>query len=159
MACEAMLPTARTNDALRSHATLVTRGQPVRSASMRTTLYFAFPIEATTSMEPDQPVTFLIVGAGSRGMRYAEFAAANPEMSQNWSVLLSLDRRLERCLQQQHQLQADFVFEDWEQAAAKEKFADAVVISTLDAMHADPAIAFANKGYHILLEKPMAPSL
>ena len=26
-------------------------------------------------------------------------------------------------------------------------------------MHKEPAIAFANKGYHILLEKPMAPTL
>ena len=45
------------------------------------------------------------------------------------------------------------------QAASKEKFADAVVIATLDHMHKEPAIAFANKGYHILLEKPMAPTL
>ena len=26
-------------------------------------------------------------------------------------------------------------------------------------MHKDPCIAFANKGYHILLEKPIAPTL
>ena len=26
-------------------------------------------------------------------------------------------------------------------------------------MHKDPCIAFANKGYNILLEKPMAPTL
>ena len=26
-------------------------------------------------------------------------------------------------------------------------------------MHKEPCIAFANKGYHILLEKPMAPTL
>jgi len=49
------------------------------------------------------------------------------------------------------------VFSDWKDLAAKEKFADAAVITTQDAMHVEPAIAFAEKGYHLLLEKPMAP--
>ena len=29
----------------------------------------------------------------------------------------------------------------------------------MDCLHKDPCIAFAKKGYHILLEKPMAPNL
>jgi predicted dehydrogenase len=31
-----------------------------------------------------------------------------------------------------------------------------VLICTQDAMHVEPAIAFAELGYHVLLEKPMA---
>ena len=109
-------------------------------------------------MKPAQPVTFLIIGAGSRGMRYAEFAAANPGVAKLAGV--AEPRATPRSLlEKQHHLAAEFVFADWKQAAEKEKFADAVIISTLDAMHAEPAIAFANKGYHILLEKPMAPSI
>jgi Oxidoreductase family, NAD-binding Rossmann fold len=34
--------------------------------------------------------------------------------------------------------------------------ADAVLICTQDALHAEPAVAFAELGYHVLLEKPMA---
>ena len=109
-------------------------------------------------MKLEQPVTFFIVGAGSRGVRYAEFAAANPDVAKLVGVA-EPQMASRNLLKQQHQLQAEFVFEDWKEAAAKEKFADAVIISTLDAMHAEPAIALANKGYHILLEKPMAPSL
>ena len=41
--------------------------------------------------------------------------------------------------------------------AAKDKFADGVIIGTQDAMHVEPAVAFAEKGYQMLLEKPMAP--
>ena len=109
-------------------------------------------------MNPEQPVTFLIVGAGSRGMRYAEFAAANPKVAK--LVGVAEPRTTPRSLlEDQHQLAAECVFEDWKHLAEKEKFADAVIISTLDALHAESAIAFANKGYHILLEKPMAPSL
>ena len=109
-------------------------------------------------MKPEQPVTFLIVGAGSRGMQYAEFAAANPDVAK--LVGVAEPRATPRnSLEEHHQLQAELVFEDWKHLAAKEKFADAVIIATQDAMHAEPAIAFASKGYHILLEKPMAPSL
>ncbi len=36
------------------------------------------------------------------------------------------------------------------------RFADAVIIATTDRDHAEPAIAFADDGYAMLLEKPMA---
>jgi len=49
------------------------------------------------------------------------------------------------------------VFKDWkEMAAVANRIADAVCITTQDRQHAEPAITFANKGYHILLEKPMS---
>ena len=47
---------------------------------------------------------------------------------------------------------------DWREVVARPRFADAVIIATPDALHAEPAIAFADLGYHILLEKPMAPN-
>jgi len=46
---------------------------------------------------------------------------------------------------------------DWRQLAGQDRLADAVLICTQDRMHAEPAEAFAALGYHILLEKPMAP--
>ncbi|MEZ4680745.1 MAG: Gfo/Idh/MocA family oxidoreductase [Caldilineaceae bacterium] len=58
----------------------------------------------------------------------------------------------------EHDVAPENIFLDWKDAAAREKFADAVVITTQDAMHTEPAIAFAEKGYHLLLEKPMAPT-
>ena len=45
------------------------------------------------------------------------------------------------------------------QLADRPKLCDVVVITTLDHMHVDPAIAFANLGYDILLEKPMAVTI
>jgi predicted dehydrogenase len=49
------------------------------------------------------------------------------------------------------------VVQDWRELAARPRFADAVIISTQDAMHVEPAVAFAKRGYAILLEKPIAP--
>jgi hypothetical protein len=56
------------------------------------------------------------------------------------------------------QLPHDKVFVDWRHVAAQSKFADAVIIATPDHLHAEPAVAFAALGYHLLLEKPMATS-
>ncbi|XP_044134353.1 uncharacterized protein LOC122926897 isoform X3 [Bufo gargarizans] len=55
-----------------------------------------------------------------------------------------------------HHIDEDKFFDDWREAAELEKFAEAVIIATPDRLHKEPAIAFAKKGYHILLEKPMA---
>ena len=43
-------------------------------------------------------------------------------------------------------------------ATRPRRVADAVLICTQDRQHAEPAIAFADAGWHILLEKPMAPT-
>lgn len=60
------------------------------------------------------------------------------------------------------------VFETWQDlhAASAEtintigkRLADAVLIAVQDHMHLEVALAFAEQGYHILCEKPMATSL
>jgi predicted dehydrogenase len=47
------------------------------------------------------------------------------------------------------------IFSDWQQPLARGRIADAVVIATPDHLHVAPAIAYADQGYHILLEKPL----
>ncbi|HET8845795.1 MAG TPA: Gfo/Idh/MocA family oxidoreductase [Ktedonobacteraceae bacterium] len=56
-----------------------------------------------------------------------------------------------------HQVAPESIKSHWQQLAALPRCADAVVIATPDALHMEPALAFAQKGYDILLEKPMAP--
>ena len=50
----------------------------------------------------------------------------------------------------------NLVVDDWKKLLAMDKIADCAIITTQDQLHRDPAIAFANKGYHLLLEKPMS---
>ncbi|XP_069467014.1 putative oxidoreductase YteT isoform X2 [Ambystoma mexicanum] len=100
-------------------------------------------------------VTVLLVGAGSRGMCYTFFAIHFPKRMKVVGVVDPRPSPRER-VKLYHELDDANIFEDWRPAVEKDKFADAVIIATPDRFHKDPAIAFAKKGYHILLEKPMA---
>lgn len=104
-----------------------------------------------------KPVTLLIIGAGSRGSTYAEFALAHTERAKIVGVAEPRDFYRER-MANAHRIPHENIYKTWQVAAERSHFADAVIIATQDAMHAEPAIAFANLGYHILLEKPMAPN-
>jgi predicted dehydrogenase len=102
-------------------------------------------------------VSVLIIGAGSRGGGYADLIAGMPERARVAGVAEPREEFRSKFLAE-HAVEPQQVFTDWRQAAERPRFADAVVIATQDAMHVEPAVAFAEKGYHVLLEKPMAPN-
>ncbi|KDO30374.1 hypothetical protein SPRG_05085 [Saprolegnia parasitica CBS 223.65] len=103
----------------------------------------------------DRPVRAIIIGAGQRGRAYAEYALERPDLFQVVGVAEPVAYWRDHTAST-YGIPPDAVFTTWEDAAAKPKFADCVIIATQDSMHAEPAIAFADLGYHILLEKPMA---
>jgi predicted dehydrogenase len=103
-------------------------------------------------------VKLIIVGAGSRGSIYAKYAEHHPDQLQIVGVAEPRQFYRER-MAATHHIPAERVFDDWRALARQPKLADAVVIATQDKMHTEPAVAFANLGYHILLEKPMAPTI
>jgi predicted dehydrogenase len=102
------------------------------------------------------PVSLLVIGAGQRGSGYARWALEHPGRAR---VVGVAEPRASRrsTLTAEHGIAAENSVEGWAELAARPKFADAVLICTQDRMHAEPAQAFAALGYHILLEKPMAP--
>jgi len=100
-------------------------------------------------------IKLIIIGAGSRGTGYAQYALEHPEQAQ--IVGVAEPRKAYRnLLAEKHGIAARYVSKDWKELAGLRKFADAVIIATPDSLHTEPAITFAKKGYHILLEKPMA---
>ncbi len=104
-----------------------------------------------------KPVTAIVVGAGGRGFAYANLAKKMPELVQ--IVGVAEPRAFHRKkMVKEHNIPADHVFRTWQQLAKQPRLADAVFICTQDAMHEKGMLAFAKLGYHILLEKPMAPS-
>ena len=99
-----------------------------------------------------------IIGAGSRGAGYASFAEAHPDEIAIAAVAEPNAHRRE-ALASRYKIPEENVCSGWEELAARDdQFADAVVIATQDRMHRGPAIAFAERRYHLLLEKPMAPT-
>ncbi|CAG8554875.1 11181_t:CDS:10 [Ambispora leptoticha] len=107
---------------------------------------------------PATPVTIAVVGAGQRGKGYAYYSMENPEWLKIVAVAEPNDFKREN-MKKQYSIPDKNVFNDWCDLASRPKLCDAVIISTLDNLHTEPAIAFANLGYHVLLEKPMAVTL
>jgi predicted dehydrogenase len=104
-----------------------------------------------------KPVTLLIVGAGGRGSGYAQYAKQHPDQLR--IVGVAEPRAFYRDkLVATHAIPPGQVFHSWEDVAARPRFADAALIATMDDLHAAPAVALAALGYHLLVEKPMAPT-
>ena len=99
-------------------------------------------------------VTAVVIGAGRRGRTYCNFALDFPKRFKVVGVAERQKFRRET-LAKTHNIDSKFVFQDWKEVFELERFADVVIVSTQDHLHRDPAIEAANKGYHILLEKPM----
>lgn len=100
-------------------------------------------------------VRLLVVGAGNRGHVYSQFALENPDRCT--VVGVAEPREIPRNnMKKLFQIKDENCFSDWKDLAKLEKFADAVLICTQDQLHVEPAVAFANLKYHVLLEKPMA---
>ena len=102
-------------------------------------------------------VSLAIVGAGTRGSTYAGYAEQFPDRAR---VVAVADPRNEYrdALADRHGVPAAGRFPSWQALAERPRLADAVVIATPDREHAEPVAHFADLGYDILLEKPMAPT-
>ncbi len=102
-------------------------------------------------------VTIAIIGAGARGRGYAAFAQQYPDRLKVVAVAEPNDYYRE-LVAKKYDIAPENCFKSWDEFTAKPKMCDAVAICTQDSMHEAPAIACAQLGYHILLEKPMAPT-
>src|SRR4051812_32930069 len=101
-------------------------------------------------------VTLALVGAGLRGRTYARHAVATGEG--RVVAVAEADPRRRAAAAAEFQVPAQQVYAAWSGLAAVPRLADAAIVATQDRMHRDPAVALAGLGYHILLEKPMAPT-
>uniref|UniRef100_A0A3Q2YL17 Zgc:154075 n=1 Tax=Hippocampus comes TaxID=109280 RepID=A0A3Q2YL17_HIPCM len=102
-------------------------------------------------------VRVIVVGAGCRGEIYSRYSIIHPDRVK--VVGVADPRKFARTkFQQLYNIAEENLYEDWRILAEREKCADAVLICTPDVLHKEPAVAFAKKGYHVLLEKPMAVS-
>jgi predicted dehydrogenase len=105
------------------------------------------------------PSTVLICGAGSRGRTvYGRFAQRRPDLARVVAVA-EPDPVRRQHLAREHAIAPEFQFAHWSEAAGKGRIADVAIVATDDRSHVEPAVALLDLGYHLLLEKPMAPDL
>lgn len=104
-----------------------------------------------------KPVTVMVLGAGCRGTGYSQYAKEFPDKMQVVAVAEPREP-YRRHMIDTYGIDEANVMTDWVQAIDRPRLADAVLICMPDALHTQPAIEMARKGYHILLEKPMAPT-
>ncbi len=103
----------------------------------------------------DKPVTAILIGAGHRGTIYSDYGRQFPgELKIAGVADINPERR--KRFARIHKLDDTVCFDNWEEVFAREKFADAVIIATPDSLHTRPCLAALEKGYDILLEKPIA---
>lgn len=113
------------------------------------------------------PVRVLVVGAGDRGenysrsLRHLDYVAvtgiADPRVVRRRKIK-------QKCVNDwfpSYLASEDHVKEygDWTEALGDADEYDCVLVCVLDQLHRDVAVAFADKGKHILCEKPLATSL
>lgn len=102
-----------------------------------------------------KPVTGILIGAGARGRIYAQYAKQYPDELQIVGVAEpKTDRRLMVCAEVGVDASAQYT--SWEPLLEQPRMADAAIICTLDNQHIEPVLAALDKGYHVLLEKPMS---
>ena len=112
----------------------------------------------STKSSDGRQVTGIVVGCGNRGQNYALYARNLPE---RFRLIAIADSRLviRQKLQKMYSLDDKYVFEDWRQLADVERLADCALVTLPDKEHYEAVMQLAKKGYHILLEKPMATKI
>ena len=106
-----------------------------------------------------KPVTFAICGCGNRGLQaYAPYQTKHPEIMQ---IVAGADNRPERLamLRESYGVAEDKCFASAEELLEQPKLADVLIIATQDRQHVPQALKALEKGYHLLVEKPISPSL
>ncbi len=107
----------------------------------------------------ENPLTAILIGAGNRGINaYARYAELHPKELKFIAVAEPLEIRRKK-FAEIHDISLNNCYETWETLLDQEKLADIAVICTQDQQHVEPTIKALEKGYNVLLEKPMAHTL
>lgn len=104
------------------------------------------------------PARVVVIGAGNRGSTYSSYASDHPELMKIVGVAEPIPERRNR-FKTQFQIPEKQCFTTWEEVFRVPRFADAVIVSTPDRLHFGPAMKAMELGYHVLLEKPISPSM
>lgn len=99
-----------------------------------------------------------VIGAGDRGRNtYGRWALAHPGLARVVAVAEPVNARRE-AFAAEHGLQPAHALGDWRALLDADHRADAIVVATPDREHVAPTLAALERGYDVILEKPIAPT-
>ena len=104
-------------------------------------------------------LTFVICGCGNRGLE--NYATYQREYPDRMKIVAGADNRPERLeiLRREYGVPEDMCFASAEELLEQPRLADVAIIATQDRQHVPMALKALEKGYHLLVEKPISPSL
>lgn len=103
-----------------------------------------------------KPLKIAVIGAGNRGREiYGGYALQHPHEVQVHAAAEPDLKRL-KLISKEHCIPEERQFSDWRHFADQPHLCDAVLICTGDRDHADAAKECIERGYHVLLEKPIS---
>lgn len=104
-------------------------------------------------------VTIAIAGVGSRGKNAYGFELLNMKDRAKVVAVADIDSERLAIAGDAHGVLQDMRFASAEEMLAMPKLADAMLICTQDRQHVPHAVAALEKGYDIMMEKPISPKL
>ena len=99
----------------------------------------------------------ILIGAGLRGLQYTNIMMDLSDRYEVVAVAEPVEDRREY-IRKKHNIPTELCFTTWEPLLELPKMADAAIIATMDRDHFAPTMLAIDKGYDILLEKPIAPT-
>lgn len=105
----------------------------------------------------EKKVRVAIAGLGGRGKdTYPESARMFPDKMEIVAIADPIEEK-RRILSEEFHIAPEMCFSTAEELLQREKLADVIFICTQDRQHYAQTMAALKKGYHVLLEKPIAP--
>jgi predicted dehydrogenase len=118
----------------------------------------AFSRGNTEAMNDHGGLAFAVAGAGGRGAMFSRWLLDNQGKGSVRAVA-EPDSRRRRSVAELHGIPPELQFGDWQEMLAQPKLADVLVNTTMDREHVASACLAMERGYHMLLEKPIATTL
>ena len=101
------------------------------------------------------PITVAAVGAGFRTRGYCQYALEHPDKMKVVAIA-EPDAARRSAMAQEHAVPPERCFASADELAAQPQLADAVINGTMDRQHYATGMPLIRRGYHMLLEKPIA---
>ncbi|MBP3773960.1 MAG: Gfo/Idh/MocA family oxidoreductase [Bacteroidaceae bacterium] len=112
----------------------------------------------TVSGHKKKPISVVAIGAGNRMRTYMHYVEQHPDLVQLVAIV-ERDAIRRNAMATRFAITRQNIYKDYEDFFQRPVSADAVLICTPDDEHYRPCMMALERGYHVLLEKPIAQTI